>query len=627
MRDYRQREKHTRYHDADLPSGVQTSVSTTIKGIGASPGITIGKAYLLERGRIPIPQYHLFSDEATAIESARFRDAVAKAESELEAIKKSLRSEFVEHAHLLEVQQMILRDRSIFDESLRYIEKERLNAQLALIKSIAKARQLFSALNDEYVRSRMADVDAAGDRVLRILAGQDHDTLDGIRERVIIITHELSPSDAIQLQVERTLGVVTEIGGRTSHTAIVARSFNIPAVVAAENATKLIAMGDILIVDGSSGQIIVNPSEEEIRYYYERQIELESYTKEITRKAHLPALTRDGFQVTVEANIELLEEVVSVKDNGAEAIGLYRTEFFFMNRADMPDEESLFKDYRDLSELMAPRWVTIRTLDLGAEKLSAWYPRLEEVNPALGLRSIRLCLHYPELFKTQLRAILRASAAARNIRLMFPLVSGMGELLEAKRILKEVRERLSAERIPFDENMPVGVMIELPSAVAIADLIAPEVDFFSIGTNDLIQYSIAIDRANEHVAYLFEPLHPAVLRFIKQTVDAGHKAGIQVALCGEMAGEPMYVPILLGLHIDSFSMNPQSLPRVKNMIRRSLMKDSTRFANKVLRLATAIEIDQLLKTLLTKKFPEEFRLFEPNSVTANIGFHRGRNPK
>jgi phosphoenolpyruvate-protein phosphotransferase (PTS system enzyme I) len=602
-----------------------SSSSITIKGIGASPGITIGKAYLLERGRIPIPQYNLFSEEAVALESARFRDAVARAELELEAIKKTIRSEFKDHAHLLEVQQMILRDRSIFDESLGYIQKERLNAQLALIKSIAKARELFGALNDEYVRSRMADVDAAADRVLRILGGQEQAALDGIRERVIIITHELSPADAIQLQVERTLGMVTEIGGRTSHTVIVARSLNIPAVVAAENATKLIGMGDILIVDGTTGRIIINPTEDEISFYYERQIELESYIKEISRKAHLPAQTRDGHSVSVEANIELLEEVVSVKDNGGEAIGLYRTEFFFMNRAYLPDEDTLFRDYRDLSELMAPAWVTIRTLDLGAEKLSAWYPKLEEVNPALGLRSIRLCLHHPELFKTQLRAIMRASAATRNIRLMFPLVSGMGELLEAKRIFREVKEDLFRERIPFDEKMPLGVMIEVPSAVAIADMLAPEVDFFSIGTNDLIQYSIGIDRANEHVAYLFEPLHPAVLRFIKQTVDAGHKAGIPVALCGEMAGEPMYVPILLGLHIDSFSMNPQSLPRVKNLIRRSIMKDCTRLVNKVLRLSTAIEIDHLLKQMMVKKFPEEFRVFEPNSITTESILYKRRS--
>ncbi|MGO9313459.1 MAG: phosphoenolpyruvate--protein phosphotransferase [Syntrophobacteraceae bacterium] len=586
--------------------------SLTIKGIGAAPGIAIGKAYLLERGRIPVPRYKLFGEEAIALECKRFKEAVAKAESDLEAIKKSIPSEFREHSRLLEVQQMILRDPSIYGETLRSIEKERYNAQLAITKSIRRARELFSALDDEYARNRIADVDAAGDRVVRILAGQNHTDLGNIRERVIIIARDLSPADAIQLQVGRTLGVVTEIGGVTSHTSIVARSLNIPGIVAAENAGRLISTGDLLIIDGTTGTIILNPTENDLRFYYERQEELEAYVKQISRHAHLHAETRDGHRVGAEANIEVLEEIVAAKDNGAEAIGLYRTEFFFMNRVELPDEESLFRDYRDLSELMAPRPVTIRTLDLGAEKLTSWFPRLEETNPALGLRSIRLCLHYKELFKTQLRAILRASAIAGNLRLMLPLVSGIGEVLQTKHVLNEVRAELSRQRIPFDENMPFGVMIEVPSAVAIADLLAPEVDFFSIGTNDLIQYTIGIDRSNEHVAYLYEPLHPGVLRFIRQTVDAGHKAGIPVALCGEMAGEPMYVPILLGLKIDSFSMNPQSLPRVKNLVRRSSMKECCRFARKVLRMRTAKEINQSVRKMVMKKFPEEFRVFEPN---------------
>ena len=586
--------------------------SLTIKGIGAAPGIAIGKAYLLERGRIPVPRYKLFGEEAIALECKRFKEAVAKAESDLEAIKKSIPSEFREHARLLEVQQMILRDPSIYGETLRSIEKERYNAQLAIIKSLRRARELFSALDDEYARNRIADVDAAGDRVVRILAGQNHTDLGSIRERVIIIARDLSPADAIQLQVGRTLGVVTEIGGVTSHTSIVARSLNIPGIVAAENAGRLISTGDLLIIDGTTGTIIVNPSESDLRFYYERQEELEAYVKQISRHAHLHAETRDGHRVNAEANIEVLEEIVAAKDNGAEAIGLYRTEFFFMNRVELPDEEALFRDYRDLSELMAPLPVTIRTLDLGAEKLTSWFPRLEETNPALGLRSIRLCLHYQELFKTQLRAILRASAIAGNLRLMLPLVSGIGEILQAKQVFNEVRTELSAQRIPFDENMPFGVMIEVPSAVSVADLLAPEVDFFSIGTNDLIQYTIGIDRSNEHVAYLYEPLHPGVLRFIRQTVDAGHRAGIPVAVCGEMAGEPMYVPILLGLNIDSFSMNPQSLPRVKNLVRRSSMKECCRFARKVLRMRTAKEINQSVRKMVMKKFPEEFRVFEPN---------------
>ncbi|SPF38572.1 Phosphoenolpyruvate-protein phosphotransferase [Syntrophobacter sp. SbD1] len=598
--------------------------SLTIKGTGASPGIAIGKAYLLERGQIPVPSYRLFGDEAVADECRRFEEAVAKAESDLEAIKESISSEFKEHARLLEVQQMILRDPSIYDESLRYIEKDRSNAQLAVIKSLRKARELFNGLNDEYAKSRIEDVNAAGDRVIRILAGQNHTNLEDIRERAILIAHDLTPADAIQFQVGRILGVVTEIGGITSHTSIVARSLNIPAVVAAENAARLISTGDILIVDGGTGKIIINPSERDLSFYYERQDELEAYIKQISRHAHLPAVTRDAHRVGAEANIELLEEVVAAKDNGAEAIGLYRTEFFFMNRMELPDEEAIYKDYRDLAELMAPCQVTIRTLDAGADKLTSWFPRLEETNPSLGLRSIRLCLHYKELFKTQLRAILRAGAIAGNIRLMLPMVSGMGEVFQTKNILKEVQSDLSRKRIPFDQNMPFGVMIEVPAAVAMADLLAHEVDFFSIGTNDLIQYTIGIDRSNEHVAYLYEPLHPGVLRFIKQAVDAGHQAGIPVSLCGEMAGEPMYVPILLGLKIDSFSMNPTSLPRVKNLIRRSSMKECCRFANNVLRMSTAQEINQSLRKMVMKKFPEEFRVFEPNwlgeePVLANRG--------
>jgi phosphotransferase system enzyme I (PtsI) len=587
--------------------------SLTINGIGAAPGIAIGKAYLVLQGRVPVPRYRIFGDDAVAEECRRFKEAVAKAEADLEAIKQSIKSEFKEHARLLEVQQMILRDPSIYDESLRYIEKERSNAQLAVIKSLRKAKDLFNGMTDECAKSRIADVNAAGERVVRILAGQNRTNLEDIHERAIIIAHDLSPAEAIQLQAGHVLGVVTEIGGTTSHSSIVARSLNIPAIVGAENATRLISNGDILVIDGSTGTVIVDPSESNLNLYYERQEELEAYVKQIGRHAHLAAETIDAHKVGAEANIEILEEVVTAKNNGAEAIGLYRTEFFFMNRVELPDEEALYKDYRDMAELMAPAKVTIRTLDLGAEKLTSWYPRLEETNPALGLRSIRLCLHYKQLFKTQLRAILRASAIARNIRLMLPMVSGIGEVLQSKRILREVQGELSRRRIPFDHDMGFGVMIEVPSAVAVADLLAEEVDFFSIGTNDLIQYTIGIDRSNEHVNYLYEPLHPGVLRFIKHAVDAGHGAGIPVAVCGEMAGEPMYVPVLLGLNIDSFSMNPVSLPRVKNLIRRSSMKECCRFASKVLRMKTAQEVYQSLTKVFLKKYPEEFRVFEPHS--------------
>ncbi len=588
--------------------------SRTIHGIGVSPGIAIGKAYLLPRGRIPIPYYTLLGDNAVEEELKRFEAAVQKAEKDLEALKQKIHPDLKEHAHVLEVHQMILRDHLLYGETVRLIREEKLNAHWALIRALMKAQEIFNAVKDEYIQSRVADVHAAGERILRSLSGKESNALNGIRERVIIVAHDLSPADAAQLQLERTLGLVNDMGGRTSHTSIIARSLSIPAVVGTENATKEVCMGDIVIVDGTTGKIIVNPSEEEISSYYERQDEIETYLKDIRRKSHLPARTEDGFTIRVEANIELLEEVVAAKDNGAEGIGLYRTEFFFMNRVELPDEEMLYHEYRELSELMAPHWVSIRTLDLGAEKLAAWFPKLEETNPALGLRSIRLCLQYRDLFDTQLRAILRASAAVHNLKLMFPLVSGVGELLEVKKILRNVQEDLRLKRIPFDEKMPIGVMIEVPSAVAVADLLAKEVDFFSIGTNDLIQYSLAVDRVNEHVAYLYEPLHPGVLRLIRMAVDAGHKAKIPVSICGEMASEPLYVPILLGLNLDCLSMNPQAVPRVKNLICRSHLKYFRRFVSKILSLKTAREINEMLRDVVLQNFPEEFKVFDPSDL-------------
>lgn len=581
-----------------------------IQGIGVSPGITIGTAYLLEGRRMPIPQHHLLDDQAVDEECLRFESAISKVEKDLEFIKQGIRPAFREHAGVIEAHQFILRDPNFHGESLRLIREERLNAHMAVTRSLLRTREIFGTLDDEYIRSRIADVESVGDRVLRILSGQEQNPLDDITTRVVLVAHDLSPADTAQLQLERILGLVMDMGGRTSHTSIIARSLNIPAVVGTEFSTKFIAPGDLLIVDGATGEILVNPSTEEIEFYSRRQEQLEAYLKEISRVAHLPARTVDGHLVSVEANIELIEEVVAVKDNGAEGIGLYRTEFFFMNRTEAPDEETLHASYRELSELMAPQWVNIRTLDMGAEKLAAWYPKHEENNPALGLRSIRLCLQYRDLFKQQLRAILRASAAAKNFRLMFPLISGVGELLEAKKVVREVQEELTLKRIPFDEAMPLGVMIEVPSAVAVADMLAKEVDFFSIGTNDLIQYSIAIDRVNEYVAYLYEPLHPGVLRLIRQTVLAGRRAGIQVSICGEMAGESFFTPILLGLQLDALSMNPQAIPRVKNLVSRSCLADCRNLVRRVLKMRTAQEINAVLLRAMEKHFPEELRLFE-----------------
>ncbi len=588
-----------------------------LKGFGVSPGIAIGKAFLAEENHIPIPSHTLEGDDEIEQECAFLREAVERVEQDLERTKQSIVPEFKDHAHILDAYQLILRDPLFFDQTLETIRKERLNAMLALKRSIRRISELFAAMDDDYIRTRAADIRSIGERILRYLAGRKANTFDEIRERVVIVARDISPADAAQIQLERTLGFITETGGRTSHTAIIARALGIPAIVGAERASKIIRTGDLVIVDGASGRIIVHPTDDQIAFYYELQDALETYLKEITRKAHLPAITQDGHKIRVEANIELIEEVVAAKDHGAESIGLYRTEFSYLNRQTPPDEEELYQEYKELAELMAPAFVTVRTLDLGAEKLGTWMTPIDQENPALGLRGIRLCLQHREFFKTQLRAILRAGAVARNIRLMLPLITGTGELRQAKAVYEEAKEELRRRGIPFDEAMPLGIMIEVPSAVAVADVLAREVDFFSIGTNDLVQYTLGIDRVNPHVAHLYDPLHPAVIRLIRHVVATAHEAGIPVTICGEMAGEPLYVPLLLGLELDCLSMNPQAIPRVKNLVRRSTLEECRRFARTALALTTAADIRAALQEMVLRVFPEEFKFFDPQAVKPN----------
>jgi phosphotransferase system enzyme I (PtsI) len=587
-----------------------------LRGIGVSPGIVVGKAHLLEQEDVSIPYYTLPDEQAVEEEIRRFECAVVKTERDLEAILERVHPDLRQHSQVLVAHKMMLRDRLVYDQTVTLIREERLNARWALMRAVWKARELFESIQDEYLRNRVDDLSSVTERLLRNLAGQDRNALEDIRSRVIIVAHDLGPADTAQIQLERTLALVTDLGGSTSHTSIIARSLGIPTVVGTEQATRRVKTGDLLIVDGSDGRVIVQPSEDQVIHYTERQDQLETYLAEIRRRAHHPARTTDGYLIRVEANIELLEELVAAKDNGAEGIGLFRTEFSFMNRTGMPDEEELFNEYREVAELMAPQSVTLRTLDLGAEKLAGWLPQMEQANPALGLRSIRLCLRYEDVFRMQVRAILRASAFSRNIRVMFPLISGVGELREAKRVLNEEREKLVAKGVRFHASMPIGIMIEIPSAVAVADLLAAEVDFFSVGTNDLIQYSLGIDRVNELVAYLYEPLHPGVLRLIKQVVDIGHRARIPVSVCGEMAGEPLYSPILLGLEVDSISMNSQSVPRVKNLICRSTMTECKSFLDRALRMKTAQEISRSLQDMVLQKFPEEFKLFSPSGLAS-----------
>lgn len=574
-----------------------------LKGIAVSQGIIIGKARLVDRSRQKIIYQYLINEKEIHSEVERFKEALKATKEQIITFKNRMSDQIREHSFILDAHLMIVDDSMISDTTINTILAEKINAEWALKKSIQKIRKFFEEIDDEYIRDRMNDVENVAERILRNLSGKELDSLSEIDDRAVIVAHDLSPADTSQLNTAMVMGFITDMGGRTSHTAIMAQSLKIPAVVGLESVTGQVQDGDLLIVDGYSGEVIVCPDEETIRTYTEKQDHLERYRTSILRLSHLPSETIDGYRLVVKANIEFLEEVVSAKDHGAEGIGLYRTEYHYMQSRGIPDEEELFDDYRQVAEIMAPAPVTIRTLDLGADKLLPDHDLTREVNPALGLRAIRFCLKEPGIFKSQIRAILRASAFGR-IQIMFPMISGLQELLDAKRIFYGVMTDLEREKIEFDRDMKIGIMIEVPSAVTVADILARHVDFFSIGTNDLIQYALAIDRVNEHVAYMYEPYHPAVLRMIMQTAKAAKDEGVEVALCGEMAGDPFSASILLGMGIDELSVNAGSIPLLKKIIRSISREEAVHDLKKIMRLTTAGEVRKFVTCKMERSLPE-----------------------
>ncbi|HOC38894.1 MAG TPA: phosphoenolpyruvate--protein phosphotransferase, partial [Thermodesulfobacteriota bacterium] len=478
------------------------------------------------------------------------------------------------------------------------------NAAWALRNTIKRVEKVFSEIEDEYLKERKNDIDYVGRRIMQNLTKSKESEISKVQEKVIIVAYDLSPADTTHLDSDKVLAFVTDIGGRTSHTAIMARALEIPAIVGTENASQQIRNGDLLIVDGVSGETIINPTQNILDQYLKKKTRLDDQERESLKYKPLAAETRDGYRVRLLANIEITDELPSVIHYGAEGIGLYRTEFLYLNRSELPNEEDHFNTYREVVEKMAPYPTTIRTFDLGGDKFLSQVTLAEEMNPALGLRAIRFCLKEVDVFKTQLRAILRVSALGK-VRVLFPMISGLNELHQARRILEDVKEDLRLDGLPFDPEIEVGIMVEIPSAVVIADLLAQEVDFFSIGTNDLIQYLLAIDRVNEHVSYLYKPLHPAVLRIIKRIIDVAHAAGIRVNMCGEMAGEAFYTPILVGFGIDELSMNALSLLRVKKVIRLISHLDSVQLVDTILRFSTWLEIDAFLRRELSERYGGE----------------------
>lgn len=564
-----------------------------LKGIAVSSGIIIGKAHLVDRSRIKILYQYLISDQQVNKEVERFKDALNAAKDQIIHLKNRMPEQIKRHSFILDTHLMIMDDSMFFNATINAILSEKINAEWALKKSVQSIEDLFSQIDDPYIKERIVDVEYVAERVLRNLAGKELESLYEISERVIIVAHELSPADTSSINIAKIMGFITDVGGRTSHAAIIAQSLKIPAVVGLESVTRQVQDGTLLIVDGNTGEVIIDPDDDLIILYQEKQLNQERFESSIIRLSYLPAETRDGHKISVRANIEFLEEVATAKDHGAEGIGLYRTEFHYLRSQGLPSEDELFEDYKEVAEIIAPNPVTMRTLDLGGDRFSSEISWTKETNPALGLRAIRFCLQQPRIFRSQLRAILRASAFG-NIQVMFPMISGLQELLDSRKMLNEVMTELDQEGTAYDRNIKVGLMIEVPSAVTVADILAKHADFFSIGTNDLIQYALAIDRVNEHVAFMYQPFHPAILRMILQVIKAAKQAGIKVALCGEMAGDPLCTSVLLAMGIDELSLNAGGIPMIKKVFRSLSLDQAKADLRKIMKLDTASQVREFI---------------------------------
>lgn len=565
-----------------------------LQGISASQGIAYGQAFLYIQSDLEIAEYEV--DEGNfPSEMARFDRALLTTRRQVQKIMGEVEKNLGENeARIFDAHLLVLEDQALISETLRELEKTRLNIETCFNRVAQRYIKAFETIDDEYLRERGGDIRDVAQRVLANLLGHTAERFSQLADKRIVVANDISPSDAASLDRSAALGIVTDGGSKTSHAVIVARSMNIPAVVGLRNLTARLQPGDALLVDGYDGVVIVNPSESTLFRYGQIQRQKRTHEQRLIEASSLPSVTLDGVHLTLRANVEKPDEAALVKSHHAEGVGLYRTEFLYLGSDTAPTEEQQYAAYRELVEALAPAPVTIRTLDLGGDKPIASQAHLfpREDNPFLGYRAIRFCLDQPHVFKVQLRAILRASAHGQ-VWLMYPMISGREEMRRANAVLAECKAELRAEGLAFDEGIAVGSMIEIPSAAMTADLLAHECDFFSVGTNDLIQYLLAIDRVNDRVAHLYEPTHPSVLRTLRHVVVEAHRAKIKVSICGEMAGDPAYTALLFGLGIDELSITPPLLPAVKYMLRNMKLSDAKKLAQTALAMDSAPSIHAL----------------------------------
>ena len=571
-----------------------------ITGIPASPGIVFGKALVLKEEKIVLDTQKISEDQVEA-EVARFYTGREAAVEQLNSIhQRALKSLGEEKAAIFEGHLMILEDEELEEEIIDYLRSNKVNASVAASKIIDQQVEMLSEIDDEYLKERAGDIRDIGNRLIKNILGMHIVDLGDITEESILVAYDLTPSETAQLNLEKVLGFITDIGGRTSHTSIMARSLELPAIVGTNDVTVRVNTGDYLILDAVNNRVYVNPTQAEIDELKTLEAKLAEEKAELAKLKDLPAVTLDGHKVDVVANIGTIRDCEGAHRNGAEGVGLYRTEFLFMDREQLPSEEEQFIAYKEVVEAMEGRLVVLRTMDIGGDKELPYLNLPKEMNPFLGWRAVRIALDRREILHAQLRAVLRASAFGK-LAVMFPMIISVEEIRELKSVLETLKAELRAEGKAFDENIQVGVMVETPSAAVNAKFLAKEVDFFSIGTNDLTQYTLAVDRGNELISHLYNPMSPSVLGLIKQVIDASHAEGKWTGMCGELAGDEQATLLLLGMGLDEFSMSAISVPRIKKLIRHVNYQEVKALADEALQKPTAAEIEQLIQAFLAEK--------------------------